>query len=127
VGITEHITTKYMQVRIWSWPDMEPYLDLALETSVKTLDYFAEYFDYPSQLDKIGRSISISKITFTINKYACVDLVALPELRPGAMENWGLVLFKHEAMAYNQHISSTSVKATSVIRTIIHELSHQVK
>lgn len=55
------------------------------------------------------------------------DLLGLPEFRPGAMENWGLVIFRHQALAWNPHMDTSFKRAASVISTIVHELAHQVR
>jgi aminopeptidase N len=41
------------------------------------------------------------------------------------MENWGLVIFRHQAMVFNPHMDTSLKRASSVIQTIVHELAHQ--
>lgn len=50
----------------------------------------------------------------------------MPEFRPGAMENWGLVIFRHQQMCFNPHMDTSLRRGESVINTIVHELAHQV-
>lgn len=52
--------------------------------------------------------------------------VALPDLEPLAMENWGLITYQEGALLYEEGVSSLLHK--EVITTIIaHELAHQVR
>ncbi|XP_053175963.1 alanyl (membrane) aminopeptidase-like b [Scomber japonicus] len=60
-------------------------------------------------------------ITYGLNKLA---QVALPDLNPGAMENWGLVTYQEAGLLYEEGVSSLLHK--EVIATLIaHELAHQ--
>ena len=54
-----------------------------------------------------------------------IDMIAVPELFFGAMENWGLITYKERYMLYTPGISPQySLEGTTV--TITHELAHQV-
>ena len=53
------------------------------------------------------------------------DLLAVPDFLMGAMENWGLVLFRRVHLVYDDRFSSTDTKL-SVTKVIAHELAHQV-
>ncbi|XP_062277556.1 alanyl (membrane) aminopeptidase-like b [Scomber scombrus] len=60
-------------------------------------------------------------ITYRLNK---LDQVALPDLNPAAMENWGLVTYQEAGLLYEEGVSSLLHK--EVIATLIaHELAHQ--
>ena len=52
--------------------------------------------------------------------------MAVPDFSAGAMENWGLVIYKEVRLLYDENISSAANKY-AVTETIAHELSHQVK
>ncbi|XP_068169982.1 alanyl (membrane) aminopeptidase-like b [Antennarius striatus] len=53
-----------------------------------------------------------------------LDQIALPDLPPAAMENWGMVTYQERALLYEEGVSSPLQKR--MIATIIaHELSHQ--
>uniref|UniRef100_W5MR21 Aminopeptidase n=1 Tax=Lepisosteus oculatus TaxID=7918 RepID=W5MR21_LEPOC len=53
-----------------------------------------------------------------------IDIVAVPEFFPGAMENWGLLLFMEDALFYNPNIHFSDSKV-SICKIIAHELGHQ--
>lgn len=52
-------------------------------------------------------------------------MIALPDFRAGAMENWGLITYRESAMLYNEGISSEADRQR-VVTIITHELAHQV-
>ena len=49
----------------------------ALECAVKSLTFYSKFFSVPYPLEKY-------------------DMIAIPDFSAGAMENWGLVLYKCE-------------------------------
>ena len=51
--------------------------------------------------------------------------MGLPDFGPGAMENWGLVLYKERYLLYDDIVSSINDKWL-VTNIIAHELAHQV-
>lgn len=53
------------------------------------------------------------------------DQVALPDFNAGAMENWGLVTYRENALLYDNAYSSIANKER-VVTVIAHELAHQV-
>lgn len=77
----------------------------ALDVAVKILDFFNQYFaiDYP--LPKC-------------------DLVALPDFASGAMENWGLITFREQALIVDPKNTSLAIKQY-VAMVIAHEMAHQ--
>lgn len=78
--------------------------DYAASITGKILDFYQDYFDmgYNQKLDQI----------------------ALPDLAPAAMENWGLVTYHESVLLYEEGVSSHLQKAgTATI--IAHELAHQ--
>ncbi|CAH8461923.1 unnamed protein product [Heterobilharzia americana] len=77
---------------------------IALNVACHSLPFYGEYF---------GMKYPLSKI----------DLLAVPNMSGGAMENWGLVTFRERALLANPHTLSPTTK--EVITTIIsHELAH---
>ncbi|KAK6039151.1 hypothetical protein COOONC_23345 [Cooperia oncophora] len=52
-------------------------------------------------------------------------MLALPDFAAGAMENWGLVTYREQALLYNDELYSLPNRF-SVLRTVAHELAHQV-
>ena len=77
----------------------------ALEVGLKALDFYTDYF----------------KVGYPLPK---VDLVAVPELKIGAMENWGLVTYREAALLVDPHNTSASRKQLVAI-IVAHELSHK--
>jgi aminopeptidase N len=95
-----------VEVNVWATP-VQPAasLDFALDTAVRTIEFFDEYFGTPYPLPKS-------------------DHVALPDFSSGAMENWGLVTYREIALLADP--ATTSVKTKHYIATVVaHELSHQ--
>ena len=77
----------------------------ALEIAVKVLEYFATYFDYAYPLE-------------------LMQLIAIPDFKIGAMENWGLVTFRQLRLLFAQGKSSSSLK-WKIAYVVAHELAHQ--
>ena len=77
----------------------------SLDLAKKVLGFFEEYFgiDYP--LEKL-------------------DLIAIPDFGAGAMENWGAVTFREDALMYDAKKSSLANKQR-VAEVVAHELAHQ--
>lgn len=55
-----------------------------------------------------------------------LDQIALPDLNPGAMENWGLVTYQEGVLLYEEGVSSLLHKE-GIATVIAHELAHQVR
>lgn len=53
------------------------------------------------------------------------DLIAIPDFKAGAMENWGLITYRETAILYNQNESSALAQQRVAI-VVAHELAHQV-
>lgn len=92
-------------VRTYATPDNVKYGDFALEVAVKILEFYNDYFaiDYP--LEKC-------------------DMVALPDFASGAMENWGLITYREQAMLVDPKNTSLGSKQY-VALVVAHELAHQ--
>ena len=58
--------------------------------------------------------------------YIClVDMIAVPDFQAGAMENWGLIIYRETALLYDPQEFSTGNKQR-VCLVVSHELAHQV-
>lgn len=80
-------------------------LDFALDSAVKAIEFYDEYFGVAYPLPKS-------------------DHVALPDFSSGAMENWGLITYREVAILADP--ATTTVASKQYIATVIsHELSHQ--
>lgn len=100
-------TTKSgIEVNVWATAAQRPEsLDFALDHTIKTIDFFEEYFDTPYPLPKS-------------------DQVALPDFSSGAMENWGLVTYREVALLADPATTTIAGKQR-IAEVISHELSHQ--
>ncbi|KAG0273555.1 hypothetical protein BGZ95_010635 [Linnemannia exigua] len=76
----------------------------SLDLAVKSVEYFSRLFDIPYPLPKL-------------------DLVAVPDFSPGAMENWGLITFRTHAVLLDEH--ATNDRQREIAATVFHEISHQ--
>ncbi len=80
-------------------------LDFSLDTAIKVIEKFNEYFGVPYPLPKS-------------------DHVALPDFSSGAMENWGLITYREVCLLVDP--KNSSIASREYVATVIaHELSHQ--
>src|SRR5665648_343193 len=81
-----------VEVNIWA-TKAQPKRSLlhALDTAVRTIDFFDDYFKTPYPLPKS-------------------DHVALPDFSSGAMENWGLITYREIALLADPESTSISTK-----------------
>jgi cytosol alanyl aminopeptidase len=79
--------------------------DLALEATSGIVDALADWFGIPYPYDKL-------------------DIVAVPQLRAGAMENAGLVTFREERLLVDPTRASVGARRGQA-HIIAHELAHQ--
>ncbi|PRP85736.1 puromycin-sensitive aminopeptidase-like [Planoprotostelium fungivorum] len=92
-------------VRVFAPPLVVEQGRFAAETGSKIVDAFGDYFDIPYVMPKL-------------------DMIALPDFTSGAMENWGLITYRIEALLWNPNTSSLASKQ-SIAMIISHELAHQ--
>ncbi|KAJ3123665.1 hypothetical protein HK100_011529 [Physocladia obscura] len=76
----------------------------ALNVAVKSLEYLSEYFNEAFPLPKS-------------------DFLAVPDFAFGAMENWGLITYRNDALLCDE-ASATSQAKKMIASTVCHELSH---
>ena len=81
------------------------FTSFALECAVKTLEFFNDYFGIAYPLTKC-------------------DMVALPDFASGAMENWGLITYREQALLVDPKNTSLVTKQY-VALVVAHELAHQ--
>lgn len=55
-----------------------------------------------------------------------LDQIALPDLAPAAMENWGLITYQEGDLLFEEGVSSLLQKEW-ITTLIAHELAHQVR
>ncbi len=101
----EATTAEGTTVRCWTPVGKSEQGQFALDTAVGSLEFFGEYFDSPYPLPKM-------------------DMVAVPDFSAGAMENWGLVVYRASLMLFEE--DKTPVNAKQRIGYVVgHELAHQ--
>lgn len=108
VGDLEHIEKKTKEgvlVRVFTTPGKKHQAEFALDCAVKTLSFFSEYFDIPYPMPVL-------------------DMVAIPDFESGAMENWGAITYREEALLVDAENSSASARQWVAV-VVAHELSHQ--
>ncbi|KAL2087680.1 hypothetical protein ACEWY4_016508 [Coilia grayii] len=99
-------TTQHgVEISVYAVPDKIDQTEYALDTAVKLLDFYDDYFDIPYPLPK-------------------QDLAAIPDFQSGAMENWGLTTYRESGLLYDPEKSSPSDKL-GITKVIAHELAHQ--
>jgi aminopeptidase N len=99
-------TKRGVEVNVWATPAQSSQsLTFALETAVKAIDYYEEFFDTDYPLPKS-------------------DHVALPDFSYGAMENWGLITYRETTLLAEPDTISISSKQY-VALVVAHELAHQ--
>jgi len=101
----ESKTSAGVVVRTYATTDNVAHTSFALECAVKTLEFFNEYFDIDYPLAKC-------------------DLVALPDFASGAMENWGCITFREQALLVDPK-NTSQVTKQYVALVVAHELAHQ--
>ncbi|KAG8575326.1 hypothetical protein GDO81_009519 [Engystomops pustulosus] len=79
--------------------------EYALNVTLPILEFFETYYNAPYPLPKS-------------------DQVAIPDFSAGAMENWGLIIYRETALLYDNRESSINNKER-VLEVISHELAHQ--
>ncbi len=77
----------------------------SIDCAKKSLEFFEDYFDYTYPLPKL-------------------DLIAIPDFASGAMENWGAITFRENAILFYPGKSSLST-TQRVAEVVCHELAHQ--
>ena len=92
-------------VRTYATPDNAKHTGFALDVAVKCLEFYNQYFAIPYPLPKC-------------------DFVALPDFASGAMENWGCITFREQALLVDPKNTSLHLKQW-VANVVAHELTHQ--
>uniref|UniRef100_A0A8R1UBG3 Peptidase n=1 Tax=Pristionchus pacificus TaxID=54126 RepID=A0A8R1UBG3_PRIPA len=101
----EKVSNSGKKVRLWARPEALDQTNLALDGATKVLDHFEKYYDIPYALEK-------------------EDIFAVPRIEAGAMENWGLLMFREDKLLFHPNVNTLTDKKI-VLETIAHEMSHQ--
>src|SRR5919106_313839 len=92
------------RVGVWTTRGKEEQGRFALDTSVKLLSFFNDYFGIPYPLAKL-------------------DHIAIPDFAAGAMENWGAVTYRETALLVDPQNSSAGTRQR-VAEVVAHEMAH---
>ena len=68
---------------------------------------------------------NICRQNYLVHIFFWTDMFALPDFRAGAMENWGLIVYRETAMLVEDSVSSET-NLQRVAEVIAHELAHMV-
>ncbi len=107
VGHLSHIEKEAAsgtRVGVWTTAGKEEQGRFALDTSVKLLSFFNDYFGIPYPLEKL-------------------DHIAIPDFAAGAMENWGAVTYRETALLVDSRNSSAGTRQR-VAEVVAHEMAH---
>ncbi|KAK7085869.1 hypothetical protein SK128_006192, partial [Halocaridina rubra] len=102
---SKNVTNENWMFRVWARESALQQAEYAFDIGPKMLKHFEDFFQIPFPLPK-------------------VDMIALPDFAPGAMENWGLITFRETLMLYHPRTSSAFNKQL-VAQVTGHELAHQ--
>jgi aminopeptidase N/puromycin-sensitive aminopeptidase len=92
-------------IRVCSTPDKVGLTPYAVDVARYVLHYYNAYFGIPYPLKKL-------------------DLIALPDFEAGAMENFGAITYREEALLLDPKTASVGSKK-GVASVIAHEMAHQ--
>ncbi|NP_001191602.1 aminopeptidase [Aplysia californica] len=99
-----HTFSNGYKLKIWARPEAYGQTEHALDFGAKSYDFFTDYF---AMADVVPKS----------------DHVAVPDFSSGAMENWGLVIYRETALLFDMHVSSSQNKFM-VTLIVAHEIAH---
>ena len=126
--ITDHyITSPPMSTYLLAFMVLDfKYQETTSESGVKLRVYAP-----PADKDKLGFALNVSSQTLTFfeklfgSKFPLkkIDLVAMPDFKSSAMENWGLLTFRREFLIYHENFITAFTKQ-KMIDVIAHELAH---
>ena len=92
------------KVAVWTTRGKEEQGRFALDTSVRMLSFFNDYFGIPYPLVKL-------------------DHIAIPDFAAGAMENWGAITYRETALLVDPENSSAGTRQR-VAEVVAHEMAH---
>ncbi|KAL1915149.1 uncharacterized protein VTP21DRAFT_7630 [Calcarisporiella thermophila] len=101
----EHNNGTPILCRVYTPPGLKEQGRFSLGVGSKSLELFAQVFGQPYPLPKY-------------------DMVAIPDFEAGAMENWGLVTFRLNAILFDEKTSDARQKQR-IAYTVCHEAAHQ--
>ncbi|VDO31064.1 unnamed protein product [Haemonchus placei] len=137
-----------VRFRIWSRPEAKRMTQYALESGIKCIEFYEDFFDirFPLKNGCIQFRIWSRPEAKRMTQYAlesgikCIefyedffdirfplkkqDMIALPDFSAGAMENWGLITYRENSLLYDDRFYAPMNKQR-IARIVAHELAHQ--
>jgi puromycin-sensitive aminopeptidase len=107
-GELDHLEAKTRDgvlVRTYATAQNVEFTRFALDVAVQCLEFYNDYFGIPYPLPKC-------------------DMIALPDFASGAMENWGCITYREQAMLVDPDNTTLGSKQY-VAMVVAHELAHQ--
>lgn len=92
-------------IRSCSTPDKLALTPFALEAAEHFLHYYDQYFGVKYPLPKL-------------------DMIGIPDFEAGAMENWGCITYREQALLVDSKTASRSAKKLVAV-DVAHEMAHQ--
>ncbi|XP_015790545.1 aminopeptidase N [Tetranychus urticae] len=107
VGNLENDTVKEgnRSFGVWGRPGTRESRKFALSIGPKILQHYEKFFDIGYPLPK-------------------TDMIAVPDFNAGAMENWGIIIYRETTMLFDPSSASIFTKK-QVADVVAHELAHQ--
>lgn len=97
--------SEFINVRIFTTKGKKQQAKFALDTAIKSIEFYNEYFDIPYPLPNL-------------------DMIALPDFESAAMENWGAITYRETAILVDEEHTSLTNKQW-VATVVAHEIAHQ--
>ena len=91
-------------IRVLTTPGKVEQGRFALDTAIRLLAYYNDYFGIPYPLEKL-------------------DHLAIPDFAAGAMENWGAITYRETALLYDPANSSPATRQR-IAEVVAHEMAH---
>ena len=91
-------------VRVWAIPGREEHGRFALNSAIRLLEFFNNYFGIRYPLEKL-------------------DHIAVPDFAAGAMENWGCITYRETALLYDPENSDANTQQF-IVEVVAHEMAH---
>ena len=91
-------------MRVFATRGNEHLGQFALDTAIRLLEYYNDYFGIPYPLEKL-------------------DHFAIPDFAAGAMENWGAITYREVALLFDPENSAAPTRQR-IVEIIAHEMAH---
>jgi len=100
----QHVTKGGVVVRVLAVPGQVERGRFALDVAIRALDFYEEFFEVKFPLPK-------------------VDMLAAPDFAAGAMENWGLVIYREVDLLCDEKQAAVAQRIR-IATVVTHELAH---